>query len=392
MNLFFKKSFKRISLVIFLAILPFKAFAIPQYSLLTGNKCLNCHVNNQGGGIRNELGWYTEQGNGFIGLDKVGLGSITELESNAYFDGLLTLGFDVRVQSARSHKSPDAERKLFPMQMAVYAAVKATDWATFEGSYNAGPVRYPGQQSYSASVLLQPDFSYPQLRAGFFQPSIGIRYDDHTMLVRQIAGGSGKSLIAPNYAELGAEITYDAIKWATFSFGAFSARSLAENTAQSESGEQISLIDDKNNPSLLGRIIFWPRLFENSINTYIGASVLNNGDFSLTNIFGGIGLTDNISVMGEYATSNKKDLQKTNNASVELSYQITSPLLAYIRAERGTTTVTATDEDVETYSDQYVIGAQIFPLPFIEFRPEYRILDNEIFKSSRYAVQLHVYY
>jgi hypothetical protein len=392
MKLFVKKSFKNFLLFAALTLFPFKTFAIPQFSLLTGNKCLNCHVNNQGGGLRNELGWYASQGTGLLKPENVGLGFINELESNAYYDGLLTLGIDTRFQAARSHKSPEAERKYFPMQVALYAAVKATDWATVEGSYNAGPIRYSGQKSYTASLLLQPTFTWPQLRVGFFQPSIGMRYDDHTMLVRQIAGADGRSLIAPNYAEPGAEITYDALKWATFSLGAFGANSLAENTVQDEAGEQISIIEDKKNPSLLGRIIFWPRLFENSVNTYVGASVLNNGDFSLMNFFGGVGLTDNVSVMGEYAISNKKDLQKTANASVEVTYQIIPPLLAYVRAERGTTTVTATALEQETYSNQYVVGAQIFPFPFIELRPEYRILDTERFKSSRYAVQLHVFY
>ena len=54
---------------------------------------------------------------------------------------------------------------------------------------------------------IQPSFKLPRLRIGYFQPSIGVRYDDHTAVVRQIAEGSGpRSLIAPNYAEVGAEL------------------------------------------------------------------------------------------------------------------------------------------------------------------------------------------
>ena len=33
--------------------------ALPQMSLLSGNRCSSCHVNQQGGGTRNDLGWYT---------------------------------------------------------------------------------------------------------------------------------------------------------------------------------------------------------------------------------------------------------------------------------------------------------------------------------------------
>ena len=46
-----------------------------------------------------------------------------------------------------------------------------------------------------------------QLRIGHFQPSIGIRYDDHTMLCP--AGSRSKYhpvIIAPNFAEYGAEL------------------------------------------------------------------------------------------------------------------------------------------------------------------------------------------
>ncbi|HPI19847.1 MAG TPA: hypothetical protein PKY56_05695, partial [Candidatus Kapabacteria bacterium] len=29
----------------------------PEFALWTGNKCTTCHLNQQGGGMRNEFGW-----------------------------------------------------------------------------------------------------------------------------------------------------------------------------------------------------------------------------------------------------------------------------------------------------------------------------------------------
>ena len=63
-------------------------------------------------------------------------------------------------------------------------------------------------------AIYQPNYNWPALRVGHFQPSIGMRYDDHTMLVRQTPMLPGAaSLIAPNYAEYGAEVHYYKKLW-----------------------------------------------------------------------------------------------------------------------------------------------------------------------------------
>lgn len=365
-------------------------YALPQFALLTGNRCINCHVTTQGGGIRNELGWYSMHDVGLI--DSTVL-KLPKSESNTLFDGLMLAGFDFRLQRARSHKSAEAESKIFPMQAAIHLALLPTDWLTVEGSYNVGEKkRYSGQQPWSGSAIIRPDFSWPELRAGFFQPSIGMRYDDHTMLVRQVAGADGIPLIAPNFAEWGAEVSYNSLKWLTVTAGAFDAGSLAENQVTGKDSLAHSLVADRNTPSVLGRIVFWPHLFDKQTPMYAGVSLLANGDFSLANIFAGIGLVDNLSLMAEYAHSDKKDLRITNNVSVDVTWQALDALHVYVRGERGVTTLTAMPQETEVYTNQIVIGTQIFLLPFVELRPEYRWVDTEAFTSTRYAVQLHLFY
>jgi len=39
-----------------------------------------------------------------------------------------------------------------------------------------------------------------------------------------------------------------------------------------------------------------------------------------------------------------------------------------------------------------VLGAHVFVLPYVEIRPEYRIVDTDDFRSTRYAFQLHLFY
>lgn len=390
-------------------------FAIPQFSLLTGNRCINCHVNSHGSGLRNELGWYVSHDTRMIKPADVTLLNLLyalDGESNSYFDGTLTLGIDARFQYAGSARSVDLPARIFPMQASIYTAYTPIEWLTLEGSYNAGPVRFTGQQAWTASLILQPTILSPRLRIGHFQPSMGIRYDDHTFLSRIIAGANGTNLIAPNFAEYGAEISYEGIKWLSVQAGMFLPRSLAQLSAPNESGDFVSLVpsvikqattantsptaptlqDLILSPTYTGRVVLWLNTEDHALHSYTGASLLTNQTFSYASIFAGLGLTDKVSLMGEYALSGVKQGRQTRNISAELTVQAASWLLPYIRGELGTTTVSAPN-GIDTYfTRQIVLGAQWFVLPYVELRPELRYVETESFQTTRFAMQLHIFH
>ena len=381
--------------------------ALPQFSLLTGNKCISCHVVSQGGGLRSDLGAYSRNEVSLISPESVGLGWLYELDpkQNTLLDGKITFGLDFRAQTARSHKTEDAPRKVFPMQMALYAMAAPTDWLSAEGTVNISgqlfglknAVYYPSQQPWSASVILQPGLTMPSLRIGKFRPNIGIRYDDHTKFIWQAPSKDGTNfpsayIFAPLYAEYGAEITYDALHDFTFSAGVFSSKNLSEiridatdNTGNITAAPMIS---GGNAPSLAARAVYWPRFFGNEVNTFIGGSYFMNDDFSMINAFVGVGVNDKISLTADYAHSDKRNLRVTATTSLEAMYQIMEPLLLCVRAEAGTTTIGGKEE----YTKQLVLGVQAFVLPYIELRPEYRIMDADNFRSNRWAAQLHIFY
>lgn len=395
-----------------------EAFALPQFTLLTGNKCLNCHISTQGGGLRNDLGWYMAKDLKMFSAHTVGLEFIEKAESNSIADGALIFGFDARVQMTRSPRTTNAETRFIPMQTAVYGAWIAAPWLTLEGMVDVGALArqvsgaglpFIGQQAWSASAMIQPGLTLPQLRIGHFQPSIGIRYDDHTMLVRQVAGANTIPIIAPNFAEYGAEINYDGLQWLSLTAGAFLPRSLAQLRTINKYGESELLLGETlgaaavssnlgalaASPSLLGRVMIMPRTDEHHFNSYIGASYFMNRTFSMMNIFGGVGLSDRVALQGEYVLSGVSEGRQTRNYSVMLTYQAMSGLLPFVRFERGTTQISAPDAAsgiAELFSVQATIGAQIFPLPFIELRPEFRYYDTENFQSTRWNLQLHLYY
>lgn len=389
-------------------------FALPQFSLMTGNRCLTCHVNAQGGGIRSELGWYAAKDAGMINPKDVPL--LKDLyaldgESNSFIDGQLTIGMDLRGQMTRSPARDNAQRRFFPMQLALYGALKlnGAEWLTLEGGFDAASLwqsargSYSGQSGWTASALIQPGLTLPLLRVGHFQPTTGVRYDDHTMLIRQISGAFSRPLIPPMYAEWGAEIQYDGLQWLSLSAGAFLPQNISAINVPFANGDFGSIIAGispeaplnqlLSAPTFTGRAKVWLRTEDHLLNSYLGASVLNNGNFRMLNAFVGAGLTDRLSLMGEYMTANLPNAFLLQNWTVELTYRPFAWLYPYVRYEQGRSQIyDGSTTPTNNYANNLTIGVQWFPLPYLELRPEWRLYDTERFTSTRWNLQVHFFY
>ncbi len=368
--------------------------------------------------MRNELGWYMAKDMALLSAHTLGLQFIEKAETNSLADGALTLGFDARVQMTRSPRISTAETRFIPMQTSVYAAWALAPWLTLEGMADIGSLArlaagaglpFIGQQAWMASALIQPGLTLPQLRIGHFQPSIGLRYDDHTMLVRQVAGANTIPIIAPNFAEYGAELNYDGVQWLSLTAGVFLPRSLAQTRTVNRFGESTPLFGDTlamaaaasnlgelvKTPSYLLRAYVLPRTEDHTMTGILGASFFVNQSFSMANIFAGIGLSDRVSLQGEYAISGVREGRQTRNYSVMLTYQAFPWLLPFARFEQGRTQVSDPNTAsgvAELYSTQAVVGVQLFPIPFVELRPEFRFYDTETFTATRWNLQLHLFY
>lgn len=369
----------------------------PQYSNYTGNKCVNCHFNNYGGGQRNELGWYSRKDVSLIDLKEMLFQEFYESisETNSAFDGFIYYGGNYRLQTARLGGPEGERREIFSMQFSPYLAIKPIDFLIIYGHYNFVNVAYPAQQKWSAQAILHPSYDLPYLKLGYIQPSVGMRYDDHTVLVRQVADRFRSSpIIPPDYAELGAEINYESLRWLSLSAAVYNADNLSKIQIESDkSGNKKTLVDEKI--SFLARAELWYRFFDDELNSTLGSSYFTNGDFSIVNIYAMLGLTDELSLIFEYARTDKKGLRKTNNYLVELAYQLIEPIAISGRIEMADTDLLYNSNDKENYrSWQYVIGSNIYFLPYLELRPEYRIYDREHVSgySSQWTMQLHLYY
>ena len=381
------------------------AHAIPQFSALSGNRCSNCHVATHGGGLRSETGWYSYYDVGLISRENSAVKWLYDLdESNTYLDGMLTAGMDFRIQNTRSFSSAEAKRVTFPMQASLYAALTPIKGVTIEGSYNLAALRtsasgskvaYPGQRDGHISAIIRPDNAWPSLRVGLFRPGVGVRYDDHTVFPGSLMTSIGRQpLLAPNWAEYGAEVNYEGLKWLTLTTGVFGTGALSQLQVPTGNGVVPALADD-DSPLLVAKAVVWPRMFDDMLNMYIGGSVLATEGYSMINAFLGAGITDHLSLTADVLSMNADDIVSTRSAMVELMYQVTPEILPFVRWEGASTTFEALkaagkDDDV-VYAG--VVGAHVFVLPYVVVRPEYRMWDTRLpGTTSRWNFQLYVFY
>jgi len=365
-----------------------ETIAKPQYTMLTGNRCLNCHTNVAGGGMRNTLGMYSRGDVGQFEYSSIGMGDIMGIfqESNEIVEDVVSFGFDFRQQSAKVGRTTAPERTSITMQIMPYLRVKATDWLDFQGSYNFANTPFPGQQNWGAFATIQPGgATMPQLRIGYMQPQIAMRIDDHTALTRKyMAQFSPGQLLPPDMNDWGAELNYDGIKWLSLSAGVFNSKTISE----------IAFFDTKlsrdNHLTSVGRVTFTPQFHDLGITAMLGGSVAINPDFNIFTGFAGIGLNDYVSLLVEYLNTDHNSGFQSQAITGIATFMIFDFLLLEARAE-----TTQGGPQFRSFDPlrQFVFGLHYNPFPFIELRPEYRIIDTSLpGYFSQYAFQLHLFY
>jgi hypothetical protein len=388
-----------ITFILFTFFLTTRCVAIPRFSLLTGTRCSACHFDPQGSGLRTELGWEMMSQTGMFhwgGEDTSGIPA-----TNMLYHGTVVPGGDARFQLVRL--STTGQELLIPMQLTTSLGFIPTpeltmftniNWASVyvRSKPNFSSSLYPGETDYDATLMYQPSITLPSIRVGMIEPSISIRQDDHTLFAHQEATIQSIALIPPYYNEIGAELTYEGIRWLTVNAGVFNARNLAQIDPT------IGIITsnfDFSHPSLSARVVLWPQLLEQGLNGELGGSVLVNGSFRMMNGFAGIGLADKATLFFEGLYNKDAANRIVRNWSVIGSLELTSWLAAEWRYDWGMTEVYP--GQALGYATAFLAGLEFFPFPYIEIRPEYRVLDKGPFFGSgthtgQWTGQLHVFY
>jgi hypothetical protein len=293
-----------------------------------------------------------------------------------------------------------AKRSQFLMQIQPYLTVTPHEAISLYGTYSAGQgtfedgdacwTPYAGQSCYEAMAIISPSHDAPTIRLGVLQPSIGIRHDDHTMLIRGDASRSRAPIIPANYAELGGELTYKPAYWFTVDAGLFRARNLSLSV-----GDPTRVQD--NDVAYSARATFSPLVGQSRslrFSTLMGGSVYGAGDFMMENIFLGTGWLNHGSIILESAFLQYQggDTPTARNLSVQTNVQLAPWFILQGRVEQGqaTRTVSAVETDFNTLA--FVGGFQFFPIPYFEIRPEYRHTTTDQYVTGQYTVQFHLYY
>ncbi|MDP4199565.1 MAG: hypothetical protein Q8922_03335 [Bacteroidota bacterium] len=376
------------------------ARAIPRFSLLTGTRCSVCHFNPQGSGVRTQLGWEMMNETGLFKWHgpSEDTSAVVSSPTNTLFGGTLIPGFDGRLQQVRLSRT--GESMLIPMQTSVSLGIQASHQLTAYTNWNIASIierarngsLYPGETDYDAAIQYQPAVTLPSIRVGMIEPSLGIRQDDHTLFAHDEAAMNGIALIPPYYNELGAELTFEGIRWMTVNAGLYNSYNLSlidPSIGTVKSNLDFSL------PSVSARVMFWPQLLDEGINGEIGGSILSNGSLLMVNGFAGFGLADKSTLYLEALYAENADNRIIRNFSVIGSYELAPWLAAEWRYDWGQTEMYPSVS--LAWAQGFLFGLEFFPLPMIEIRPEYRILHKNPYAQNatytgQWTGQVHVFY
>jgi hypothetical protein len=395
-----------------------EARALPRMSLTAGSPCATCHVSPQGGGARTEIGWGNQLLTRALPFASVGLPSLDEAESNTLAGGKVMLGLDLRSQLARmGSPQPDPAAKpgdglfsgftrakkpdymLIPMQFQPYLTVLPLEWLTATGSFNISTTagsQYPGQSAWEAQLIVHGDAALPQLRIGMIQPTLGVRHDDHTILLRADAMEPRRPIVPAGYAELGGELSWQPRSWLRAEAGAFLDRNIRAASA-ARAADPVRASGD--GLAWSARLSLLPQLLDQGVNTWVGGSAFGAGEFTLLNAFVGAGKSEWGAVQLEVARGLGAGGFRSTAWMALASWTPREWIAVEGRAELATTEATLPTGAQTSEVRQFVFGLQFFPLPYVEIRPEYRLRFSEHRATAQreailgqYALQLHLFY
>jgi hypothetical protein len=163
------------------------AASLPRYASREGDVCQTCHVDPNGGGIRNEFG-FSYGKNRHSTEPEARWSSLTV---NPKLNDWITFGVDFRMLYVASHSNGDSRTlstsTLFPMEGQVNLMVMPHEHLTFVASHGlvvdepGFPTGYVSREIYGMFEGLPGDV---YVQAGRFRLPFGLRQDDHTSFVR----------------------------------------------------------------------------------------------------------------------------------------------------------------------------------------------------------------
>jgi len=360
-----------------------KSTAHPKFAARDGVTCSRCHVAEQGGGLRNEYGagYYSQDVLPAIPWDEFGNENFTGAISE-----FIRAGADVRVQYFRYDENGATQDAFFPMQADIYLGVTPSEQLTFY--YEQSLFRTVASTDLWARLdILNGNAS---LLFGQFTQDYGLKLDDHTSFIR---GGNDGSL-ALNSDIAGIPGLYQGLHWKP-----------DNNTVG------ISLTYKPNDWKLAGSVgkpagmevysttlnlsrAFWI----GAMNAYAGLSMYHGSyyrqldPYTYYGAYAGVGLgpltvLGEVDIINDYPVKNQSGLVTYAEATLQIAPGL------YLALEHD-----YFDADRENAADEltrYTIGAEWFPISYVEIKPQYRVLDvsaSPDYSQSEAILQVHFWF
>ncbi len=348
-------------------------FALPRFSILTGMQCSNCHINPTGGELRNSFG-----SSDFVD-DHLRLvpahGDSTDYNFNPQLNDDILLGGDIRFQYL--YDGSQKKTTFQSMEGSLYSLFRLFTSTSLFVKYDFANTAYEAYGLYK----FNSDNSY--IKIGAFEPSYGIRLDDHTAYTRGGNLGFLQGLpqvglfFVPDYRDLGVELgtRFDDLFV----------------TVDATNGDGLSNINFTSQKAFIGKVEYLTKG-----NFMVGASAYLAGSTKMYGLQAGLGIGDQLSILGEFDLANSlpgltqtHGNAKSTAAFVEATYFIINGLSATGRFDYFRTIAGG------PIYERYAIGPDIYPLPHLDFMPQVRFNLNNIVGATRPVealIQSHIYF
>jgi len=372
-----------LSVILFVSVLITYAYSYPRFSAYTGDKCSDCHVGPQGGGMRNMYGMkYSKQNLQMDFLKKYIKKNVdfsTQLNKN------IDVGGDLRFLAVKDEQPNSATLNSFlTMQGDFYLNAKVNDYISVYLAPGLQIPNIPTKYEVYGMVGNLPLNSY--FKAGRMLPTFGIKIVEHRAFQRaQLLG-------TPYGANDGFEVGLSPGNL-NLSAGLFN-------------GLNTDFFDKDPKRMFVSSADYMFSAFENNLNLNFGTSYYSNpynftnpltGDKSdaMKQAFGGftkIGILKRFALLGEVDFAENKRLGSITRALYgysELNIKVVNGLEI-----RSMYEIMRPDRDTE---DNRIIrtsiGAAVFPLQGFETEAMYRfVTDDKLPNTTELQVNFHFYF
>ncbi len=349
--------------------------ALPRFAVQEGASCNLCHVDPNGGSLRNDYG---------MSVTSFELSNLPGSDRVTGYTGIinehLRLGGDIRFLNYNTNDRGQLKSALFPMQTDI-----AGYWQINEGmGVFAEQDLLRGQNEIWLLWTGLPLNGY--IKVGKDLPAYGLNVDDHTSFVR---GGNIRKkalqyeglvfspyLFSPGLVEVGINI-------GNFNFSQSIANEFINKSGSAGFGEYLS---DK---AFTTRLEWWPTL--GRINGFLGGSMLQQGLIRFNGLFGGISV-GNITWTGEVDISEEYASTGTVLASYsEIDYNIIKGLNLLLKYDFFDENIDASGSSI----NRITFGTEFYPIPFMEVRCQARITDitgKTMELNPEYLLMVHIWF